>query len=139
MRKWIKSLKKIDCAAKIKISLRFVLFKIKTGEIRFFYARKNNTLFDKSCLLSTKAGLTTIQNKINKQDIKEICTQERQKNIIAIQIDRLCENGCHLTRKMFIGCPCSLIPEPSLRNHQISFLISYEDTKPPFKDNLCLF
>ena len=56
----------------------FVLGSIETGDYRYLYAHENNTLFDKSILLCTKADLTTIQNKVNKQDIIEICTQERQ-------------------------------------------------------------
>ena len=56
---------KLDFAAKINISLGFVLRKIETGEYRYFYAHENNTLFDKSILFCTKADLTTIQNKIS--------------------------------------------------------------------------
>ena len=69
---------KLDCAAKINIALGFVLRNIETSENRYFYAYENNTLFDKSILLCTKPDLTTIQNKVNKQDIIEIYTQERQ-------------------------------------------------------------
>ena len=69
---------KLDCAAKIIIALEFVLRTIETGENRNFYAHENNTLFDKPILLCTKADLMTIQNKANKQDFIEVCTQERQ-------------------------------------------------------------
>ena len=69
---------KIDCPAKINIALGFVLRNTETGEHRYFYAHENNTLFDKYMLLCTKADLTTIQKKINKQDTIEVCTQEKQ-------------------------------------------------------------
>ena len=69
---------KLDCAAKINIALGFVLCIIEASENRYFYAHENNTLFDKSMLLCTKADLTNKQNEINKQDILEVCTQERQ-------------------------------------------------------------
>ena len=51
---------------------------IETSDYSSFYAHENNTLFGKSILLCTKADLTTIQNRVNKQDIIEVCTQERQ-------------------------------------------------------------
>ena len=68
---------KLDCAAKINIGSVFVLRNIETGNYRYFYAHENNTLFDKPILLCTKTDLTTIQNKVNKQDIIEVCTLER--------------------------------------------------------------
>ena len=63
---------KLDCAIKINIALGFVSRNLETSEYRYFYAHENNTLFDKSILLCTKADLTTIQNKVNKLDIIEI-------------------------------------------------------------------
>ena len=66
---------KLDCAAEINIALGFVLRNIETGEYRYFYPLENNTLFDKSILLCTKGDLTTIQNKVKKQDIIEVYTQ----------------------------------------------------------------
>ena len=69
---------KLDSAAKINIALGFVLRNIETGEYRYFYAHANNTFFEKSNLLCTKADLITIQGKVDKFDIVEQCTQERQ-------------------------------------------------------------
>ena len=67
-----------DCAAKIYIALGLVLCNIKIGENRYFCAHENNKHFDKPMLLCTQADLTTIQNKVNKQNILEFCTQDRQ-------------------------------------------------------------
>ena len=69
---------KLDSAAKINIALCFVLRNIETGEYRFFYAHENNTRYEKSHLLRTKADLITIQIEVEKFDIVEHCTQERQ-------------------------------------------------------------
>ena len=69
---------KLDSAAKINIALGFLLQNIETGEYRYFYTHENNTLFEKSHLLCTKADLITIQGKVEKFDIVEQCTQERQ-------------------------------------------------------------
>ena len=67
-----------DCEAKINIALRFVLRNIETGKHRYFYAHENKTLFDKPILHCAKADFPTIKNKVSKQDIIEVCTQERQ-------------------------------------------------------------
>ena len=68
---------KLVSAAKINIALGFVLHNVKTGENRYYYAHENNTLFEKSHLLCTKADLITIQGKVEKFDVEQ-CTQERQ-------------------------------------------------------------
>ena len=69
---------KLDSAAKINIALGFAFRNIETGEYQYFYAHENNTLFEKSHLLCTKADLITIQGKVEKFDIVEQCTQELQ-------------------------------------------------------------
>ena len=69
---------KLDSAAKINFALGFVLRNVETGDYWYYYAHENNTLFEKSQLLCTKADLITIQGKVEKFDIVEQCTQERQ-------------------------------------------------------------
>ena len=69
---------KQDSAAKINIAHGFVLCNVETGEYRYYYAHENNTLFEKSLLLCTKADLISIQGKVEKFDIVEQCTQKRQ-------------------------------------------------------------
>ena len=69
---------KLDSAAKIFFALGFVLHNVETGEYRYYYAHENNTLFEKSHLLCTKADLITKKGKTEKFDIVEQCTQERQ-------------------------------------------------------------
>ena len=130
---------KLDCAAKINIALVFVLRNIETSEYRYFYAHENNTLFDKSILLCTKADLTTIQNKVNKQDIIEICTQERQNTKWRSKLITNVTIFAALLKKVPMGCPDSMIPEPLLRNNHVNCLVSDRDTKQPYNDNLCLF
>ena len=69
---------KLDSAAKINNALEFVLPNVEKGEYRYYYVHENNTLFEKSHLLCTKADLISIQGKVEKFDIVERCTQERQ-------------------------------------------------------------
>ena len=69
---------KLNSAAKINIALGFVLQNFETGEYRQFYAHENNCLFERFHLLCTKADSITIKRKVEKYDIVEQCTQERQ-------------------------------------------------------------
>ena len=72
-----KNFNKLNSAAKIKIALGFVLRNIETAGISIF---GNNTLFEKkSHLFCTKADLISVQDKKEKFDIVEQCTQESQK------------------------------------------------------------
>ena len=57
---------KLDSAAKINIAFGFVLRNVEMVEYRYYYAYENNTLFEKSHLLCTKADLIKIQGKSKK-------------------------------------------------------------------------
>ena len=130
---------KLDCAAKINIALGYVLRNIETNKYRYFYAHENNTLFDKSILLCTEADLTTIQDKANKQDIIEICTQERQNTKWRFKLITNVTIFAALLKNVQMGCPDSVIPEPLMRNNHVNCLVSDRDTKQPYNDNLRLF
>ena len=130
---------KLDCAAKINIALGFVLRNIETGEHLYFYAHENNSLFDISILLCTKADLTTIQNNVNMQDIIEVFTQERQNTKWRFKLITNVTIFAALVKKVRMGCPDSVIPERILRNNHVNCLVSDQNTKQPYNDNLCLF
>ena len=57
---------KLESAVEINIALGFVLRISETGEYRYLYLHKNNSLLEKSDLLCTKANLITIQGKVEK-------------------------------------------------------------------------
>ena len=63
---------KLDSAAKINFALGFVLRNVETGEYRYYYAHENNTLFEKSHLLCTKADLITIFQLFNWEKLKSL-------------------------------------------------------------------
>ena len=107
---------------KIIIALGFVLRNIETGKYHYFYAHENNTLFDKSLLLFTQADLTTIQNKVNKQDIIEVCTQDRQNTKRRFKLIANVTIFAALLKNVPMGCPDSKNPKPLLRNHQVNCL-----------------
>ena len=129
---------KLDSAAKINVALEFVLRNVETGEYRYYYAHENNTLFEKPHLLCTKADLITIQEKVEKFDIVEQCTQERQNTKWGSQVDDKSHYFCCVTKKYPMGCSNSVLPEPLLKNHSVNCLLS-DKNKQPYKDQLCLF
>ena len=126
---------KLDSAAKINIALGFVLRNIETGEYQYFYAHENNTLFEKSHLLCMKADLITIQGKVEKFDIVEQCTQERQNTKWRFKLITNVTIFAALLKNIPIGCPDSVLPEPLLRHTQVNCLLSNKD-KEPYKDHL---
>ena len=97
--------RKLDSAAKINIALGFVLQKIETGEYRYLYAQKNNTLFEKSHLLCTKVDLITIQGKVEIFDIVEQCTQERQNTKWRFKLNTNVTIFAALLKNIPMGCP----------------------------------
>ena len=130
---------KLDCSAKINLAFGFVLRNIEMSECRYFYAHENNTLFDKSVPLCTKADMTNIQNKVNKQDIIEVCTQERHRTKWRFKLITNVTIFAALLKNVPMGCRDSVIPEPLLRTNHVKFLVSDQNTKQPYNDNLCLF
>ena len=102
---------KLDSAAKINIALGFVHRNLETGEYRYFYAHENNTLFEKSRLLCTKADLITIQGKVEKFDIVEQCTQERQNTKWRFKLITNVKFFAALLKNIPMGCPDSVLPE----------------------------
>ena len=98
-------------AAKSNTPLRFNLRNVKTGEYRYFYAHENNILFDKLHLLCTKADLITIQEKIEKFDIVEQCTQERQNTKWRFKLITNVTFFAAILKNGPMGCPDSVFPE----------------------------
>ena len=96
---------------------------------------ENYTLSDKFLLLCTTADLTTIENKVIKQDKIEVCTQERQNTKWQFKLNPNLTTFENVLRE----CRDSVIPEPLLRNNNVNCLISDRNAKQLHSDNLCLF
>ena len=129
---------KLDFAAKMKLALGFVLQNIDYGVYRYFYANENNTLFEKSHLLCTNVDRITIQGKVEKIDIVEQCTQERQNRKWRFKLISNVTIFAALLKNIPMGCADCVLPEPLLRHTQVYCLFSNKD-KEPYKDHLCLF
>ena len=129
---------KLNSAAKINIVLEFVLRNVKTEEYWYHYAHENNTLFEKSHLLCTKADLISIQGKVEKFDIVEQCTQERQNTKWKFKLITNVTIFAAVLKNITMGCPDSVLPEPLRRHTQVN-CPSSDKVKQPYKDHLCLF
>ena len=68
----------LNCAAKINLALGFLLQNIETNDYRYYYPHENNLLLDRAFLVSNKNDFLNLQNEIEKLDLVETCTQERQ-------------------------------------------------------------
>ena len=135
---------KLDSAAKINIARGFVLRNIETGEYRYFYSHKHKILFQKSHSLCTKADLITIKGKVEKFDIVEQCTQERQNtkwrfklitNVTIFAMQYICSPSCSST---FQWDARTLSNPNPYYDMQVNCLLSNKD-KEPYKYHLCLF
>ena len=129
---------KLDSRAKINIALGFILRNIEKGEYRYFYAHENNTSFEKSHLLCTKADLVTIQGKMEKFDIVEQGTQKRHNTKWRFKLITNVSIFTALLKNIPMGCPDSVLPEPLQRHAKVNCLLSNKDKKP-YKDHLSLF
>ena len=70
--------KGVKCAAKVNLALGFVLKNVEDGSCRYFYAHENNTLMERSKLVSTREDdNTNLKEKLQKRDIVDLCTRER--------------------------------------------------------------
>ena len=67
----------LNFAAKVKLAFGFFLKNIEDGRFRWFYARENHTLLDRSKLVCTKDDLTKLKDALSKTDVIESCSQKR--------------------------------------------------------------
>ena len=111
---------------------------IETKDYRYFYPHENNLLLDRDFLLSNKNDLLNLQNEIEKLDLVETCTQERQNSIWRFTVITNVTVFVALLTNITEGCTNSPLPEPLLRNPEVNCLVSNGDNEP-YNDNLCLF
>ena len=129
---------KFNCAAKINLSLGFILRNVDTDEYRYFYAHENNTFFEKSHLLCSKGDLVSLQDRVEKLDLIETCAQERANTKWRYALTTNVTVFCALLNNIPMGCLDAVIPEQLLRRNDVNCLVTngYGET---YKDYLCLF
>ena len=67
----------LKCAAKLN-PFGFVLKNVDDGSCRYFYAHENNTLMERSKLKCTPDDIINLIEKLQKTDIVDLCTRERE-------------------------------------------------------------
>ena len=75
---------------------------------------------------------------MGKNHVVEQCTQERQNTKWRFKLITNVTIFAALLKKIPMGCPDSVLPEPLLRHTQVNFLLSNID-KEPYRDHLDLF
>ena len=132
-------LEKLKCVAKLNLALGFILKNIEDGKFRYFYAHENNTLLEQSKLVSNKDDLAKLKEILKKTDVIESCTKERANTKWRFFKLTNLTIFAALLKDIPMGCKDAVLPESLLRNGSINCLTYEQNTKKPYKDNLCLF
>ena len=67
---------KLNCVAKLILTLGFNLKNIEDGKFKYFYAHENNTLLEQSKLVSDKDDMAKLKEILKKTDVIESCTKK---------------------------------------------------------------
>ena len=121
----------------MNVALGFILRNVDTDEYRYFYAHENNTFFEKSHLLCLKGDLVSLQDRVERMDLVETCTQERENTKWRFALTTNLTIFCALLKNIPMGC-IDALPEQLLRRSDVNCLVSngYGET---YKDYLCLY
>ena len=132
-------LDKLNCVAKLNLALGFILKNIEDGKFRYFYAQENNTPLEQSKLVSNKDDMAKLKEILKKTDVIESCTKERSNTKWRFfELTNLTIFAA-LLRDITMGCKDVVLPESLLKNRTVNCLTYEQNTKKPYKDNLCLF
>ena len=71
-------IKKLKCAAKLKIAIRFLIKNVGKRTCRYYYSQKNNTLMKRSKVVATKKDVVKIKNVLSNTNLIELCTKNEQ-------------------------------------------------------------
>ena len=89
--------------------------------------------------MSNKDDMAKLKEILKKTDVIESCTKERSNTKWRfIELSNLAIFAA-LLRDIPMGCKDAVLPESLLKNHTINCRPYEQDTKKPYKDNLCLF
>ena len=131
--------KGLECAAKINLTLGFVLKNIENGSCRYFYANENNTLMERSKLVCTPDDITILKEKLQKKDIVDLPTRERADTKWKFYKLTNLTGFAALLKDVPTGCKDTVLPETLLKSQNVNCFTYEQNTKKPYKDNLCLF
>ena len=132
-------LDKLKCVTKLKLAPGLILKNIEDGKFRYFYAHENNTLLEQSKLVSNKDDMTKLKKILKKTDLIESCTKEWSITKWRFLKSTNLTIFAALLRDIPIGCKDAVLPESLLKNYSVNCLTYEQNTKKPYKHNLCLF
>ena len=130
---------KLKCVAKLDLALGFILKNIEGGKFRYFYAHENNTLLEQSKLVSNKDNMAKLEEILKKTDVIESCTKERSNTKWRFYKLTNWTIFAALLRDIPMGCKDAVLPISLLRTRSINCLTYEQNSKKPYKENLCLF
>ena len=129
----------LKCAAKVNLAFGFILKEIEDEGFIYFYAHENNTLLDRSKLVCTHDNLAKLKDFLNKSDVIESCSRERLSSKRRFYKLTNLTVFAALLKDVPMGCKDAVSPEPLLKKCTINCLTFEENTRQPYKDNMCLF
>ena len=116
----------------------FILQHIETNDYQYYYPHENNLFLVQAFLLSNRKDLLNFQNKIEKLDLIETSTKERQNSKWRFTVITNVAVFAALFTNIPMGCTDTPLPEPLLRNPEVNCLVSNGHDEP-YNDKLCLF
>ena len=82
---------------------------------------------------------TNLKEKLQKMDFVDLCTQERANTKWKFYKLTNLTVFAALLKDVPMGCKDFVLPEPPLKIQNLNCLTYEQNTKKPYKDNLCLF
>ena len=110
----------LKCAAKINLAFGFVFKNIEDASCRYFYSHENNTLLEKSKLLSTGDDLEHIKTLLAGTDVIESCARERVNTKWKFLKLTNVTIFAALLKDIPMGCKDAVLPEPLLKNRTVN-------------------
>ena len=132
-------LDKPKCVAKLNLALGFILKNIEDGKFRYLYAHENSTLLEQSKLVSNKDDMVKMKEILKKTVVIESCTKERINTKWRFFKLTNLTIFVALLRDIPMGCKDAVLHESLLKNYTVNCLTYDQNTKKPYKENLCLF
>ena len=94
---------------------------------------------DRSKLVCTADDITNLKEKLPKMDIVDLCIREKANTQWKFYKLTNLTGFAALLKDVPMGCKDSVLPESLLRKQNVNCLTYEQNTKRPYKDNLCLF
>ena len=118
----------LQYTAKVNIVFGLILKTIEIGGFRYFYARENITLLDRSKFSCTTDDLTKLKDILNKTDVIASCSRQRMNTTWKIYKLTNLTVFAALFKHVPMGWKDAILPKPLLRNGTINCVTFKENT-----------